>query len=87
MKEMGIARVYLTPHIMVDWPKNSPEFLKARFSELKSQASEGIEIELAAEYMLDCSFLNQLKKPLLCFKEKRVLVETSYIAPPPMMKE
>ena len=49
---LGIKELWLTPHIMEDIP-NTPEKLKARFAELKEAYNGGIELHLAAEYMID----------------------------------
>lgn len=48
----GIKELWLTPHIMEDIP-NTPEKLIARFEELKAAYKGSVELNLAAEYMID----------------------------------
>ncbi len=76
---MGVKRVVCTPHIMEDYPENTPANLRQRFAELQSQYGGGVELTLAAEYMLDSAFLSHLDSgELLPISEKHLLVETSY---------
>ena len=42
-----------------------------------------IELRLAAEYMLDAGFRLQMADGLLTYEDRQVLVETSYLSPPP----
>lgn len=51
-ERLGIKAIWLTPHIMEDVP-NTPEKLTARFEELKTAYNGCIELNLAAEYMID----------------------------------
>ena len=50
---------------------------------MKQFAPEGIELRLAAEYMLDAGFRLQMADGLLTYEDRQVLVETSYLSPPP----
>lgn len=87
---LGIKRLWLTPHIMEDIP-NSPEKLNKRFAELKAVYTGNIQLQLAAEYMLD----NHLRKLLsdgesllpIGNNGKHILVETSYYSSPIRMRE
>lgn len=81
-KEVGVKRVYLTPHIMGDLPSNCPPQLKTRFDTFQQKVPEGIEVRLAGEYMLDAAFREQMKEGLLAMSGGHVLVETSYLSPP-----
>ena len=54
-----------------------------RFACMKQFAPEGIELRLAAEYMLDAGFRLQMADGLLTYEDRQVLVETSYLSPPP----
>ena len=83
MQSIGIKRIYLTPHVMADYNLNKPEFLSQRFSLLEEKYSGGIELKLAGEYMLDSGFSTQQKEGLLTMAGKHVLVETSFLSPPP----
>lgn len=51
-EKIGIKSVWLTPHIMED-VSNTPEKLIARFEKLKAAYKGSIELNLAAEYMID----------------------------------
>ena len=81
---LGIQEVWCTPHIMEDVP-NTTEDLKARFAELKAAYTGPIQLNLAAEYMMDGLFLDRLEaRDLLTHghDEDALLVETSYYTPP-----
>lgn len=83
MEETGLRRLWLTPHIMEDVP-NTTEGLRERFERLKGEEYKGgIELRLAAEYMMDNLYEERLAAgDLLLHGEDRVLVETSTMAPP-----
>lgn len=88
-EEAGVKKVWLTPHIMEDYP-NTTEELRKRFQELKSAYDGNIELRLAAENMLDTLFEERLeKRDFLPIGEAgdHLLVETSYMNPPYGMKE
>lgn len=81
---MGVSRVWFTPHIMEDVP-NTPAALRERFAELKEAYSGPLELNLAAENMLDNLFEERLEaNELLPIGPggKHLLVETSYYTPP-----
>lgn len=83
-KEIGIAEVWCTPHIMEDIP-NTTAGLQARFAELCEAYQGPIKLHLAAEYMMDALFEERLEQgDLLKLGEEgnQVLVETSYFTPP-----
>lgn len=83
-EELGFSRVWLTPHIMEDIP-NRPEDLRKRFEELQAAYNGPIELQLAAENMLDELFVERLAaRELLPIGDKgdSLLVETSYFTPP-----
>lgn len=81
-EELGIRSVWLTPHIMEDMP-NTVANLEKRFAELKEAYKGSIELNLAAENMMDNLFRERLgSKDLLPISGQRLLVETSYYNPP-----
>lgn len=83
-EEMGVKRVWLTPHIMEDYP-NTPEQLRQRFNELRDAWKGNVELNLAAENMLDSLFMERLEaRDLLPIGKEgtHLLVETSYYNPP-----
>ena len=63
-EQMGVKKVWLTPHIMEDCP-NTPDNLKARFEELKSAYQGNIQLALAAENMMDGLFVKRLEQGIL----------------------
>jgi protein-tyrosine phosphatase len=85
-KKMGVKRIITTPHIMMDYFKNTPEIIYSKLDALKAELQKkniDIKIEAAAEYYLDEGFMEKLEKeePLLTFGDKYILFETSYINP------
>lgn len=83
MLRIGIKRIYITPHVMYELPDNTSEMLTKRFRLLNDICPSGLELKLAAEYMLDTGFKSRMKEGLLTFRDRHVLVETSYLSPPP----
>ena len=82
LEEQGVSEVWFTPHVMEDVP-NTTEGIRSRFEELKAVYDGGLQLHLAAEYMIDTLFEERLeKRDLLEHGEEVVLVETSAIAPP-----
>lgn len=83
-EELGFKRVWLTPHIMEDYPNRTAD-LRQRFEELKYAWRGNVEIRLAAENMLDSLFEERLEAGDLLpigEEENHLLVETSYYTPP-----
>lgn len=81
---MGIKEVWLTPHIMEDFP-NTPADLRARFAKFQESYKGPIVLHLAAENMLDALFLKRLEAGDLLPIGRRgdhLFVETSYYTPP-----
>lgn len=84
MEQMGIRKVWLTPHVMEDMP-NTTALLEEKSGELKDAWQGGVEVELAAEYMLDALFEERLEAGDLLplgSEERYLLVETSCFNPP-----
>ncbi len=82
--QAGIRRVWLTPHIMEDVP-NTTAGLRQRFDELRSAYKGDIELNLAAENMIDELFYDRLKaNDLLPIGKKKemLLVETTVFNAP-----
>ena len=87
-EQMGVKKVWLTPHIMEDCP-NTPDKLKARFEELKSTYQGNIQLALAAENMMDGLFVKRLEQGILMpygDNQDELLIETSYVQPPMRME-
>lgn len=88
-EELGFRKVWLTPHVMEDYP-NTPEELEKVFEELKKAWSGDVEISLASENMLDNLFDERLENNQLLpigDEGRHILVETSYFTPPMEMDE
>ena len=84
LKAMGLKGAWCTPHVMASLPDNTPERLKARFREALEELNlGGFLLSLAAEYMLDESFPDHVRRgELLSWDGKRVLVELSRLQLP-----
>ena len=83
LQEMGVSRMFLTPHVMADLGRNKASFLKEQLAAFEPSVPQGMEVRLAAEYMLDAEILLHLQEGLLSYDGKHVLVETSYLYAPP----
>ncbi|MDE5976466.1 MAG: capsular biosynthesis protein [Muribaculaceae bacterium] len=82
--ELGVKKLWLTPHIMEDYPNETAD-LKQKFEELRKNWSGNVELHLAAENMLDNLFEERLENnDLLPIGEEgnHLLIETSYYTPP-----
>lgn len=80
----GIKEVWLTPHIMEDYP-NTPAALQERYAALRDSYTGPITLHLAAEYMIDNQFHELLESGNLLpigNTGNHLLVETSYFTPP-----
>ena len=87
-KELGINRVVLTPHVM-NGVNPTADAILAAYDLLTSRYNGSIELSLASEYMLDSGFEKQYRdgnniRPLM---KGKLLVETSYMAPPRTLDE
>lgn len=90
LQALGYRKLVMTPHIMGDFYKNTPEGIKTALTAVQRAATAvglaDVELECAAEYYLDEWFGQRLDREdeLLTFGgEKRYLLfETSYINEP-----
>lgn len=83
-EDLGFKKVWLTPHIMEDYP-NTPSELRVKYEELRNAWTGNVEIKLAAENMLDSLFDERLESgDILPIGDegRHLLVETSYYTPP-----
>lgn len=75
---IGVKTTVFTPHINAsskDW-----ELITANFKQLTQQYKGSINLSLAAEYMIDSGFEEEIKRGLRPIKEDLVLVESSYLS-------
>ncbi|MFQ3576456.1 MAG: CpsB/CapC family capsule biosynthesis tyrosine phosphatase [Cytophagales bacterium] len=94
MQELRKEKVVMTPHIISDMYKNSPETILPKLELLKIEAQKAninLELHAAAEYYVDETFLDLSKSdnPILSFgtKKKYVLIETAFMNKSPFLKE
>ena len=86
--QMGYQKLICTPHILSDVHPNSPSTILPRLNEVRAalaQKNIPVQIEAAAEYMIDHEFEQSIKRgdKLLTFGKNFILVEMSYLAPSP----
>lgn len=89
--DLGYRKLITTPHVMADLYPNTPTMIEAGLAQVQTalQATNlDIEIEVAAEYLLDEAFDDKLKDgQLLAIAGKYILVEMSFIAPSPKLDQ
>ncbi|MDB4927381.1 CpsB/CapC family capsule biosynthesis tyrosine phosphatase [Mucilaginibacter sp.] len=87
MMELGIKKIIATPHIMVDFYRNTPETINEALEILKAELKKqeiDIEIEAAAEHYFDETFEKRVEdKRLMTMGDNYALFEYSFISPPP----
>lgn len=85
--DRGYTKLIATPHVMADLYHNRPDTILSVLEEVRQVVAEqNIEVELdaAAEYLLDEGFAEKLKSDdLLTLPGKHILVEFSFVSPPP----
>ena len=88
---MGFRRLITTPHIMSDLYPNTPAVIREQLTAVRKAAKEkgiAVELDAAAEYLMDEGFEALLEEgELLTLPGNRVLVEMSFIAPPPKLDQ
>ena len=87
MYSYGIKNFITTPHVLGDVYPNSSETINNKLEEvrieLKKQGFDDVNINAAAEYMMDERFVERLKADdILTLKDNYVLVEMSYFNAP-----
>ena len=90
--DLGYENFVGTPHVMEDIWKNDKQSILQSLSVLNASLKEANiikEIRPAAEYLVDSNFemLLRSKEKLLTIKDNWVLIEVSFIAPPPQFRE
>ena len=92
LQALGFKKLICTPHILTDVHNNSPETILPRLAEVQQALKENnvdVEIQAAAEYMIDHEFEQIIKRgdKLLTFGKNFILVEMSYLAPSPNLDQ
>ena len=84
---MGYEKLIATPHVMADLYPNSSATIRERLEDVREavrKANIPVELDTAAEYLMDEGFQERLNAgDLLTLPGKRVLVEYSFVSPPP----
>lgn len=87
MMELGIKKVIATPHIMIDYYKNTPETINAALEVLKAELVKqniDVTVEAAAEHYFDEAFEKLIDtKKVMTMGSNYVLFELSFISKPP----
>jgi protein-tyrosine phosphatase len=87
MIALGIKKIIATPHIMIDFYKNTPESINGALAILKAELEkEGLDIpiEAAAEHFFDETFEPRIDEgKLMIMGDNYVLFEYSFVSPPP----
>ncbi|HEX6915453.1 MAG TPA: CpsB/CapC family capsule biosynthesis tyrosine phosphatase [Chitinophagaceae bacterium] len=93
LRQMGYRKLICTPHILSDMYPNSPETILPRLAQVRQAVADAgmdMEVEAAAEYMIDLEFENLIAsgKPLLSFGSRNyILIEMSYVAASPNVEK
>lgn len=90
LAQLGYKKLICTPHILTDLYPNSPQTILPKLQLVKDAIEkEGIDIQIeaAAEYMVDHSFAELIAKKnqdeLLTIGGKYILIEMSYLSASP----
>ena len=83
LSALGIKKMIATPHVIADLYRNTPEIIMAALAKLKVACIDeniDIEIEAAAEYMIDDNFIQMLAEgnQLLTIYDNLILTEQSF---------
>jgi len=87
MMDLGIKKVIATPHVMIDYYRNTAETINGALAILKAELVKqdiSITVEAAAEHMFDEGFGEKVDTDkLMLMKDGYVLFELSFINKPP----
>jgi tyrosine-protein phosphatase YwqE len=87
MMALGIKKIIATPHIMIDYYRNTPETINASLDLLKAELIKeniDIEVQAAAEHYFDETFEARVnERELMTMGDNYVLFEFSFINQPP----
>jgi protein-tyrosine phosphatase len=87
MIALGIKKIIATPHIMIDFYRNTPETIGSALELLKAELKQqniNIPVEAAAEHYFDETFETRVNEgKLMTMGDNYVLFEYSFINQPP----
>jgi protein-tyrosine phosphatase len=87
MMDLGIKKIIATPHVMIDFYRNTPETIASSLASLKAELEKekiDILIETAAEHYFDETFEQRVADgKLMTMGDNYVLFEFSFINQPP----
>jgi protein-tyrosine phosphatase len=92
IEQAGYSRIITTPHISLDYfPDTEPKIAQGLAMLKKAVAEHNIRlnIEAAAEYMIDEGLLDKLhkKEDLLSIGNKYILIEMGFVQPSPLLHQ
>ena len=91
LQDLGFESLVATPHIMLGFYDNQPDELRSAFDAFKRvclNRGMNIQLDLAAEYMLDEGFEYHLEKgDLLTIHNQYIMIEMSLIRPYPALRQ
>jgi protein-tyrosine phosphatase len=80
--DLGYKKLIMTPHIMEDFYRNTPEIIKSKLEEVKKEVASlnlDIELEAAAEYYFDETLIQKIKeRTILTFGDNYMLFEYAF---------
>jgi len=85
LQQLGYKKLICTPHVLSEVYPNSPETILPKLELVRDALEKNdidIQVEAAAEYMVDLDFENYFNagKRLLTFGKNLILIEMSYVA-------
>lgn len=88
LNELGFSKFLCTPHIFTELYPNTPETIMPALMTVEAalkHANLNVEIDAAAEYMIDETF--GVNDNLLCLPGKHILIEMSYMSEMPNIEQ
>lgn len=92
LNTLGYEKLICTPHILSAVHPNTPQTILPRLKEVQNALIDNnikVKLEAAAEYMVDHEFEQLIKSgnQLLTFGTNFILIEMSYLAPSPNLRQ
>jgi len=88
LQSLGWKGAIATPHVLSDLYPNSPATIEPAYRLLADTTPPGFTLRYAAEYMVDEYFEKLFEScELLCLANNQVLIEMSYLAESPRIRE